>query len=92
MAKRLFNIPDGTLYEGIHVVVWLDSKHKSGWNTDEPETEPLTCVSTGMLVRRAKDAVTLCLSTTVEDDPQRCGEMTIPTCSIVKMERLKIAF
>jgi hypothetical protein len=70
------------------LVEWVDSHHRAGWTTDEPCDAPLTCLSVGWLIFDGKHAKTLAPHYTAEENPQRNGEMTIPSCAITRMEVL----
>ena len=71
------------------LVEWLDSHRRVEWNRDIPENEPLTCKSVGWVLRRGDRAITVAPHVSVEDDPQHCGEMTIPTCAVVQVKELE---
>jgi hypothetical protein len=71
------------------MIEWMDSHHTAHWTTGSPATEPLLCRSVGWLVHDGDKAKTLAPHMTNEHTPQRAGEMTIPTCAIVKMRTLK---
>jgi hypothetical protein len=70
------------------LIEWLDSHRSEGWHTGDPATEPVTCRSVGWLIHDGKAAKTIAAHMTDEDEPQRCGEMTIPACSIRKVRTL----
>lgn len=70
------------------LIEWEDSHHRPGWTADAAEPEPLICRSVGWLVGSTKEAKTLAANITQEDNPQRCGDMTIPARSIRKIKRL----
>jgi hypothetical protein len=70
------------------LIEWVDSHHRSGWTTDTPCDEPLTCLSVGWLTYDGKKAKTLAPHVTAEEDRQRSGEMTIPSRAIMRMEVL----
>ena len=69
-------------------VVWEDSHQRGGWTVDDPQCHPLKCKSVGFLVSENADAVTLSANISIEDNQQRCGDMTIPRRAILKMKRL----
>lgn len=71
------------------LIEWLDSHHVPGWHTGEPATKPLLCRSVGWLVHDGTEAKTIAPHITEEETPQRCGEMTIPTAAMLKMEALQ---
>jgi len=71
------------------VIEWLDSHRTAGWTTDAPATEPVLCRSVGWLVHDGEKAKTITPHMTDEQTPQRAGEMTIPTCAVVRMRTLK---
>lgn len=89
-ANRMLR--EGQTVPGEHgelvLIEWFDSSAVAGWHREEPETEPLLCRSVGWLVHDGKGAKTLAASITEEEEPQRNGEMTIPTCAIKRMEVL----
>lgn len=69
-------------------IEWVDSHRSEGWHTDDPAQEPLLCRSVGWLVYDGEKAKTIAPHMTQEDDPQRCGEMTIPTSAVLKISVL----
>lgn len=71
------------------LIEWLDSHHAAHWTTESPATEPVLCRSVGWLVHDGDKAKTLSPHMTDEQNPQRAGEMTIPTCAVVRMRALK---
>ncbi len=71
------------------LVEWVDSHVIAGWQTDEPAKEPLLCRSVGWLIHNGKKVKTIAPHMSDEEVPQRCGEMTIPTCAIRRIKRLK---
>ena len=71
------------------LIEWLDSHHVAGWHTSEPAEKPLLCRSVGWLVYDGSEAKTVAPHITEEDTQQRCGEMTIPTRSVVRMKVLQ---
>lgn len=74
---------------GLVMVEWVDSHHTPGWTTGDPPTEPLTCRSVGWLVYEGERAITLAPHVTLEEEPQRCGQMTIPNCAILKIKKFE---
>jgi hypothetical protein len=68
---------------------WVDSHQRVAWTTEDPATEALPCRSVGWLVHDGKTAKTICPHMTVQEMPQRTGEMTIPACAITKMRVLR---
>jgi hypothetical protein len=70
-------------------VRWLDSHYVPGWHTDEPSTSPLLCRSVGWLVHDGDEAKTIAAHITNEEDPQRCGDMTIPAEAITSIEVIR---
>jgi hypothetical protein len=71
------------------LIEWVDSHRTEGWHVDDPATEPVLCRSVGWLVHDGGAAKTIAAHLTVEEPPQRCGEMTIPTCSIREIRTLR---
>jgi len=67
------------------LVEWLDSHLTPRWTTDDPPETGLLCRSVGWLVHDGAEAKTVAAHMTVEDEPQRSGQMTIPTCAIVSI-------
>jgi hypothetical protein len=72
----------------IVLVEWMDSHYVPGWHDDAPLTEPKLCRSVGWLMHDGPKAITLAAHMTVEDDPQRSGEMTIPTVAVIRVTPL----
>lgn len=70
------------------LIEWEDSHHRSGWVTDQPSLHPLICQSVGWLISETGTATTLALSVTLEDEPQRCGEITIPKRCVRRVKQL----
>lgn len=71
------------------LIEWLDSHRSDGWHGGEPDTRPLRCRSVGWLIHDGEHAKTIAPHVTDEESPQRCGEMTIPACSVLKMRTLR---
>ena len=71
------------------LIEWLDSHQTACWTADDPATQPLLCRSVGWLVYDGETAKTIAAHMTAEEPPQRSGEMTIPSCAIVKLEVLR---
>lgn len=71
------------------LIEWLDSSSRDGWTREKPHTEALKCRSVGWLMHDGKDCKTIAPHMSVEDEPQRSGEMTIPTGCILKIRVLK---
>lgn len=71
------------------LIEWLDSHHVAGWHTEEPATEPLHVQSVGWLIYDGEKAKTIAPHMTDETPPQRCGEMTIPSCAVLSVRVLK---
>ena len=70
------------------LIEWEDSHHRPGWTTETPAPEPLICKSVGWLVGSTKDAKVIAANMTQEDNPQRCGDMTIPKRCIRRIKKL----
>lgn len=70
------------------LIEWVDSHYRSGWTTQVAETKPLACLSAGWLVYDGAEAKTLSANVSCENDPQRCGDITIPARAIVRIEAL----
>lgn len=78
------------------LIEWLDSHSGKGWQTIEQleqSAEPLYCRSVGWLVTEKKDCKVLVPHIAGEKNGdimlQGCGDLTIPTCSILKITVLK---
>lgn len=71
------------------LVEWEDSHHRPGWTSDEANPKPLPCRSVGWLVAQNASAITLSANVSVEETPQRCGDMTIPRRCIVRITKLR---
>jgi hypothetical protein len=76
---------------------WEDSYGCSAhWQTVEPDCEPrlMTCKSVGWIIRKNKRCIVivphLSLNTEIAEQ-QGCGDMTIPTASIVKIRPINAA-
>lgn len=78
-------IPDDMYGYKLVLIIWLDSHQMAGWHTEEPAMKPLVCRSVGWLLHDGNEAKTLAAHMTDEETPQRSGEMTIPTCAVVRM-------
>ena len=70
-------------------IEWLDSHHTAGWRSDEAATEPVVVRSVGWLVHDGANAKTIAPHMTNETPSQRCGEMTIPSITIVRLKELR---
>lgn len=70
------------------LVEWYDSSHTHGWTRNEPPESALICRSVGWLISTSHDSLTIAPHLTLEDPPQRNGELTIPLCSIIKQRQL----
>lgn len=72
------------------LIEWVDSSYSVGWLTGADADEPKIkqCCSVGWLRKQSKEAVVLTANMTMEDDPQRCCEITIPRRAIRKIHRL----
>ena len=70
------------------MVQWSDSHYRPGWDNGDVSVKETICMSMGWLVGESKDVIVLAANITDEDGPQRCGEMTIPRKSILKMNSL----
>ncbi|PSD33789.1 hypothetical protein C7E17_00175 [Stenotrophomonas maltophilia] len=69
---------------------WLDSSRSDGWTRETPETaDDLRCFSAGRLISAASGAVTIAGHWTNEANPQRSGEMTIPSRALVSLRALR---
>lgn len=70
------------------LVEWVDSSYSLGWQHDNELPSIKKCCSVGWLRSKTKDAVVLSANITMETNPHRCCEITIPTCSITKVHKL----
>lgn len=73
-------------------VTWLDSGYTHGWV--DPRTvlaEPITCETTGYLIKRGKEGIVMALNRIVSERAvKEFGDyITIPTAAIKKVRRLK---
>lgn len=71
------------------MIEWVDSHATHAWTRQEVSTSPLRCRSVGWLLHDGPEAKTIAPHMSLEDDPQRCGEMTIPACAVVKVRVLR---
>ena len=73
------------------MIEWEDSHYKPGWTREvgEGQKTAVHCTSVGWLIHDDSRAKVITAHISDEDDPQRCGDMTIPTRAIIKMRRLK---
>lgn len=71
------------------LIEWVDSQMTEGRTTDEPAADVLVCRSVGWLVHDGKKCKTIAPHISLEDAPQRSGEMTIPACAITRFRVLK---
>lgn len=69
------------------IVKWLDSNIASGWSR-EVCNQPAKCVSVGWMIAKSKTAITLTANKTKSTTPQKCGDITIPRCSITSIKSL----
>lgn len=72
------------------LVEWLDSRRGEGWvRLDELEGTITKCRSVGWIV--AKDAVSVTLASHLGESPaQCCGDMTIPSRSVLRVVPVSI--
>lgn len=70
------------------LIEWVDSHHRPGWSSEDPQSHLLKCRSVGWKVHEDKHTVVLAANMTVEEDSQRCGDMNIPRRSITKITKL----
>jgi len=70
------------------LIEWEDSHHRPGWTTEAASGKPLVCRSVGWLIADTKTAKVLSANITEEDEPQRCGDMTIPQRCILRVKRI----
>ena len=73
------------------IVEWVDSAYSIGWLTHHDDAEPQIkkCCSVGWVRRRTKEAITLTANLTLEDNPHRCCEISIPTKAVLRIHELK---
>ena len=76
-------------FKGLVLIEWLDSHYVNGWTLNDPNEQGLLCRSVGWLVHDGEKAKTIASHLSDEYEPQRCGEMTIPSGAIVKIWKLK---
>lgn len=70
------------------LIEWVDSCYSPGWQFDDDEPSVKECLSVGWLRRKTEQAVVLTANITMEENPHRCCEITIPTCSIRRIHKL----
>ena len=70
-------------------ITWLDSAvaHNRPWIAEGETISSVECVSVGWLMSKGKRDTVICQS--VHDGGQRGNVLAIPTCSIVKMKRVR---
>ena len=75
---------------GLVLVEWIDSAYSLGWLTEADTEEPKLkrCCSVGWLRKETQDSVTLTANLTMEENPHRCCEITIPKRAVQRMHRL----
>ena len=71
------------------LVEWLDSRRGEGWvRVGDLNATAIKCKSVGWVV--AKDANSLTLAGHLGEEPEQCcGDLTIPKCSIRRIETLR---
>lgn len=78
------------------LVEWEDSYGcSSSWQSIDPSGQPrvLICESVGWIVQRTAKCIVLVPHMTARDDVaqrQGCGDMTIPTASIIRLTQLSL--
>lgn len=72
--------------------IWLDSNYATSWSSEKPENNILICHSVGWVSALSKDSITLTANKTMEDKPQRLGDISIPLCSIQRLCLLQHGF
>ena len=70
------------------LVTWVDSARSMEWTPYAPCLKPTVCKSVGWVVAETEEVLVLAPHITIEDEPQRCGDMTIPKCAIKKTQTL----
>jgi hypothetical protein len=75
------------------LIEWTDSaRSPSTWERVSNITAsaaPLRCRSVGWLVKETKAAKVIVPHLSIEDDPQGCGDMTIPVEAIISVRTLR---
>ena len=94
-ARNLANPQDGER-NGYHALVgrvvladWVDSHRMDGWHRGDADASPMACRSAGLLVAASEEAVVVAGSWSTEEEPQRCGAMTIPTKALIALRALE---
>ena len=70
------------------MVNWTDSHYRPGWDNGDVVADASVCNSLSWLVCKTKHVIVITSHITDENDPQRCGQMTIPKKSIILMHYL----
>ena len=78
------------------LIEWLDAHAGRGWQTTEnieAAAAPLVCRSVGWLLKDTKECKLIVSHLGGEENAKYfmlgCGDLTIPTCAIVKMTVLR---
>ena len=73
------------------LIEWADYCYEPKWHMDEPTTTPTRCRSVGWLIHDGRDAKVIASHIGDEDRGklQRNGEMTIPSCAITRLRRIR---
>jgi len=72
------------------IVEWVDSSYAPGWLTSADDDEPKLkrCCSVGWVRRDTAEALILTANMTLDENPHRCCEITIPKCAVRAVHRL----
>jgi hypothetical protein len=76
---KTFCCPSGYRFAYIR---WFDSHYRPGWDRGEVVSKQTICCSIGWVVAETDELIIIAGHVTDEDEPQRCGEMTIPKSAI----------
>ena len=72
-------------------VTWVDSINGSGWCKSEvyEKQKASACYTAGFMLKRSKKAITVIQSLDPDND-NGCAAITIPMCSVLKVEELEV--
>ena len=88
LVKMKRHVANEIKHGALVLIEWEDSHHRPGWSSEAPEGKALCCQSVGWIVAQTSEAKVLTSNRTVEDQEQRCGDMTIPQRCIRRITRL----
>lgn len=74
-------------------VTWVDSTGTPGWcDPGEEVAVPVTCETTGYVIKRGREGIVLALSRVLDDDRVRrrfADTICIPTAAVKRIRRVK---